>query len=76
MTAARIKARIYKDPEPVNEGWPWYFNVDAYLPGEPEPAVIDFGSVPTHAEALSIVLYVLTHRDEYDNPDLVHTAGS
>lgn len=72
MTAARIKARICKDQDALDE-LAWFFNVDAYLPDVREPVAIDYGSVSTHAEALRIVLYVLTHRDQFDHSDLVHT---
>jgi len=70
MTTVKIKARIYKD-EDAGAPWSWFFTVDAYVGDDPEPCVIDYGSVTTHAEALRIVEYVLTHRDEYDNAHLI-----
>ena len=72
-------AKIYHDPRGMD--YPWFYTVDAYVPGDPEPYVIDYGSRHTWPEALESVRDALTNRGGYDNPpadlpapELPHTA--
>lgn len=69
---ARIIARVYRDYADTT-GYPYHYTVDAYVPGDPEPAVIDYGSHPNRDLAWGSIEWVLTHRDQCDNPEYVHT---
>lgn len=57
------KAIIRKDPEP-DPRYCWYYSVDTDA-GDP----IDYGSLETWGGAMRAVEHVLTHRDQYDNPE-------
>lgn len=54
------RARITRDPSDAR--YPWAYNVDTAA-GEP----IDYGTVETWREAVECVVYVLTHRSQFDN---------
>jgi hypothetical protein len=68
---ARIVAKVYHVPDDWN-GMTYHYTVDAYVPGDPEPNVIDYGSHPTRELACRSIAYVLTHREQCDNPEFVH----
>lgn len=67
---ARIRAKVWKDPD--LDRYPWSYTVDAYVAGRDDPIDIDSGSRETQAEALANVLYVLANRDQFDHPQYVH----
>lgn len=69
---ARIIARVLRDYTDTT-GYPYHYTVDAYVPGDPEPVVIDYGSQPTRELARASIEWVLAHRDQCDNPEFVHT---
>jgi hypothetical protein len=71
---ARIVAKVMRDYTDTT-GYPYHYAIDAYVPGDPEPAVIDYGSQPTRELARASVEWALTHRDQCDNPQYVHTPG-
>lgn len=65
---SRIETHVYYDAE-ANSSYPWFYTVDAYPMNESEPVLIDYGSVDTREQAENIIGYVLSHREEFDNPE-------
>lgn len=67
---ARLLAKI-RHVKDAGE-FPYFYTLDAYLPGEEEPAYIDYGAVESLDRAKECIAHVLANRGQADNADLYH----
>lgn len=67
---ARIMVRIRRVEADVP--YPYRYTIDGLLPGEEEPAYIDYGAVESIERVRECVTHTLANRHEADNMDLYH----